>query len=245
MDEHTPVLVEEALAALALRPGGFYVDATFGRGGHTARILEALGPDGEILAIDRDPAAIAAGRARFAHETRLHLVHGEFAELATLVHTQTARTHCDGALFDFGVASPQLDDAARGFSFGKDGPLDMRMDPTRGQPVSVWLAHAQLDEIRHVIATLGEERFAGRIAAERRVRSFGGQRDSTDDHKPQSMDGETLHHGFKFATHWLGESLSSTCDRKLIGAAKCGMIGSSHGSRRMPRISDPKRSQAG
>jgi 16S rRNA (cytosine1402-N4)-methyltransferase len=166
LDEHTPVLVEETLAALALRPGGFYIDATFGRGGHTARILEALGPDGQIVAIDRDPAAIAAGRARFAHEPRLQLVHGEFAELATLVRAQTGRTRCDGALFDFGVASPQLDDAARGFSFSKDGPLDMRMDPTRGQPVSVWLAHAQLDEIRHVIATLGEERFAGRIAAE-------------------------------------------------------------------------------
>ena len=166
MDEHTPVLVEEALAALALRPGGLYVDATFGRGGHTARILEALGPDGEIVAIDRDPAAIAAGRARFAHEARLHLVHGEFAELATLVRAQTARTHCDGALFDFGVASPQLDDAARGFSFSKDGPLDMRMDPTRGQPVSAWLARASGDEMRHVIATLGEERFAGGIARE-------------------------------------------------------------------------------
>ncbi len=166
MDEHTPVLVEEALEALVLRPGGLYVDATFGRGGHTARILEALGSDGAVVAIDRDPAAIAAGRERFAHEVRLHLVHGEFAELATLVRSQTTRTHCDGALFDFGVASPQLDDAARGFSFGKDGPLDMRMDPTRGQPVSVWLADAGLDEIRHVIATLGEERFANRIAAE-------------------------------------------------------------------------------
>jgi 16S rRNA (cytosine1402-N4)-methyltransferase len=118
------------------------------------------------VAIDRDPAAIAAGRTRFAGETRLQLVHGEFAELAALVHAHTKRTHCDGALFDFGVASPQLDDAARGFSFGKDGPLDMRMDPTRGQPVSVWLAHAGIDEIRHVIATLGEERFANRIATE-------------------------------------------------------------------------------
>ena len=166
MDEHTPVLVEEALEALALRPDGLYVDATFGRGGHTARILQALGPDGQIVAIDRDPAAIAAGRARFAHETRLHLVRGEFAELAALVHAQTAHTFCDGVLFDFGVASPQLDDAARGFSFSKDGPLDMRMDPTRGQPVSVWLADAGADEIHHVIATLGEERFARRIAAE-------------------------------------------------------------------------------
>jgi 16S rRNA (cytosine1402-N4)-methyltransferase len=166
LDEHTPVLVEEALEALALRPGGLYVDATFGRGGHTARILEALGGDGEVVAIDRDPAAIAAGRARFALATGLHLVHGEFSELAALVHAQTSRAHCDGVLFDFGVASPQLDDAARGFSFSKDGPLDMRMDPTRGQPVSVWLANADVAEIRHVIATLGEERFAARIGAE-------------------------------------------------------------------------------
>jgi 16S rRNA (cytosine1402-N4)-methyltransferase len=165
LDEHTPVLVEEALEALALRPGGLYVDATFGRGGHSARILQALGPDGRLLAIDRDPQAIAAGRARFAHETRLQLVHGEFGELATLVRTHAARPQLDGALFDFGVASPQLDDATRGLSFNKDGPLDMRMDPTSGEPVSVWLQHARLDEIRHVIATLGEERFANRIAA--------------------------------------------------------------------------------
>ncbi len=165
MDEHTPVLVEEALEALALRPGGLYVDATFGRGGHSARILQALGDDGQLIAIDRDPQAIAAGRARFAHEARLQLVHGEFANLAALVRSRATRSQLDGALFDLGVASPQLDDAARGFSFGKDGPLDMRMDPTSGEPVSVWLQHARLDEIRHVIATLGEERFANRIAA--------------------------------------------------------------------------------
>jgi 16S rRNA (cytosine1402-N4)-methyltransferase len=165
LDEHTPVLVEQALEALALRPGGLYIDATFGRGGHSARILQALGPDGQLVAIDRDPAAIAAGRARFAHEARLQLVHGEFGQLAALVRAHTTRAQCDGVLFDFGVASPQLDDAARGFSFSKDGPLDMRMDPTRGQPASVWLEHAGLDEIRTVIATLGEERFARRIAA--------------------------------------------------------------------------------
>ncbi|MGH8231820.1 MAG: 16S rRNA (cytosine(1402)-N(4))-methyltransferase RsmH [Steroidobacteraceae bacterium] len=166
MDEHTPVLVAETLAALALRPDGLYVDATFGRGGHSERILESLGPDGRLIAVDRDPAAIAAGRVRFAHESRLRLVQGEFGQLAALVHAQTARTHIDGALFDLGVSSPQLDHAARGFSFLQDGPLDMRMDPSRGQPVSVWLAAADLHEIRDVIATLGEERFAGRIAAE-------------------------------------------------------------------------------
>jgi 16S rRNA (cytosine1402-N4)-methyltransferase len=166
LDEHTPVLVEEVLAALALRPAGLYVDATFGRGGHSARILERLGAQGRLVAIDRDPQAIAAGRLRFAHEPRLRLVHGEFAELAALLRAQGIDTPCDGIVFDFGVSSPQLDDAARGFSFVHDGPLDMRMDPTRGQPVSAWLARASSDEMRHVIATLGEERFAGGIARE-------------------------------------------------------------------------------
>jgi 16S rRNA (cytosine1402-N4)-methyltransferase len=166
LDEHTPVLVEEVVSALALRPAGLYVDATFGRGGHTARILQGLGREGEVIALDRDPQAIAAGRARFAGETRLHLLHGEFAELGALVRSQTTRALVDGILFDLGVSSPQLDDPARGFSFGQDGPLDMRMDPTRGEPVAVWLAHAGMDEIRSVIASLGEERFANRIASE-------------------------------------------------------------------------------
>ena len=164
MDEHTPVLVEESLAALALEADGYYVDATFGRGGHTARILEALGGEGRVLAIDRDAAAIEAGRARFAHEMRLALVHAPFAELATLVSRYSDGRPCRGVLFDLGVSSPQLDDAARGFSFRADGPIDMRMDATRGEPVSAWLARAGVDEIREVIATLGEERFARRIA---------------------------------------------------------------------------------
>ncbi len=158
------MLVEEALTALALEAGGYYVDATFGRGGHTARILEALGGEGRLLAIDRDAQAIAAGRARFADEVRLTLCHASFAELATLVPAHAAGRACRGVLFDLGVSSPQLDDAARGFSFRADGPLDMRMDPTRGEPVSAWLARARVDEIREVIATLGEERFARRIA---------------------------------------------------------------------------------
>lgn len=165
MDEHTPVLVEEVLQGLALRQDGLYVDATFGRGGHSGRILAALGADGRLVAIDRDPAAIEAGRRRFGAEPRLSLVHGEFGDLAAIVRAHSDRD-CDGVLFDFGVASPQLDDPERGFSFTKDGPLDMRMDPSRGQPISAWLAQADADEIRHVIAQLGEERFAARIAAE-------------------------------------------------------------------------------
>jgi 16S rRNA (cytosine1402-N4)-methyltransferase len=164
VDEHTPVLVEETLSALAPEAGGYYVDATFGRGGHTARLLTALGREGQVLAIDQDREAIAAGRQRFADEVRLTLVHASFAELATLVPAHSHGRPCRGVLFDLGVSSPQLDDPARGFSFRADGPLDMRMDATHGQPVSAWLARAGVDEIREVIATLGEERFARRVA---------------------------------------------------------------------------------
>lgn len=158
------MLGAEALAALVLEANGFYVDATFGRGGHTALILEALGREGRVLAIDRDPEAIAAGRARFALETRLTLVHAPFAQLAELVSAHAGGRLCRGVLFDLGVSSPQLDQPARGFSFRADGPLDMRMDPTRGQAVSAWLARAGVDEIRQVISTYGEERFARRVA---------------------------------------------------------------------------------
>jgi len=117
-----------------------------------------------VLALDRDPQAIAAGRHRFADEVRLTLVHASFADLATLVPAHAPGRPCRGVLFDLGVSSPQLEDPARGFSFRADGPLDMRMDPTRGEPVSAWLARAGLDEIRQVIATFGEERFARRVA---------------------------------------------------------------------------------
>ena len=164
VDEHKPVLVAETLAALDLEADGYYVDATFGRGGHTALILQALGREGRVLALDRDPAAIAAGRQRFADEVRLTLVHSPFADIAACVQTHAYGRPCRGVLFDLGVSSPQLDDPARGFSFRADGPLDMRMDPTRGEPVSAWLARAGVDEIRQVIATLGEERFARGVA---------------------------------------------------------------------------------
>lgn len=158
------MLVNQVLAALAIRPSGLYVDGTFGRGGHSARILEVLGPGGRLIAIDRDPAAIQAGRLRFAHEPRIRLVHGESAQIAAILHAQEPGARCDGILFDFGVSSPQLDDPARGFSFREDGPLDMRMDPSRGEPVSAWLARADSSEMRDVIWRYGEERFAGPVA---------------------------------------------------------------------------------
>jgi 16S rRNA (cytosine1402-N4)-methyltransferase len=164
MDEHIPVLAGETLSALAIEPDAYYVDATFGRGGHTALILQLLSLEGRLLAIDRDPQAIAAGPARFGDDPRLVLRHAAFSELKELVPACSEGRPCRGVLMDLGVSSPQLDDPARGFSFRADGPLDMRMDPTRGQPVSAWLARASIEEISQVIATLGEERFARRVA---------------------------------------------------------------------------------
>ena len=158
------MLVDEVLQALAVRADGCYVDATFGRGGHAAGVLARLGPQGRLLALDRDPAAIAWGRKRFAGEARLLLQPGAFGDLDTLVRGHVPACGVDGVLFDLGVSSPQLDDPARGFSFRQDGPLDMRMDPAHGEPVSAWLATAARDEIRDVISRYGEERFAARIA---------------------------------------------------------------------------------
>ncbi len=158
------MLAAEALEGLALEAGGYYVDATFGRGGHTALILQALGREGRLLALDRDPQAVEAGRRRFTDEVRLTLLHASFADLGALVPAHAHDRPCRGVLFDLGVSSPQLDDPRRGFSFRADGPLDMRMDPTHGEPVSAWLARASVDEIRQVITTFGEERFARRVA---------------------------------------------------------------------------------
>ncbi len=166
MDAHVPVLAREAFEALAVQADGLYIDATFGRGGHTALILGALGPEGRVLAFDRDPAAIAAGHRRFPHEVRLALIGAPFADIAARVPQLSQGRAVRGILFDLGVSSPQLDDPSRGFSFRADGPLDMRMDPASGEPVSAWLARAGEPEIREVIAELGEERFARRIAAE-------------------------------------------------------------------------------
>ena len=164
MSEHTPVLLDEVLAGLAIRPGGRYCDATFGRGGHAAAILEAVGPDGRVVAVDRDPEAIRAGRRRFAGESRLTLVQGSFGPLEERIRAAGMTGGLDGVLMDLGVSSPQLDEAARGFSFMQDGPLDMRMDNEAGQSAAQWLAKAGEREIADVLHGLGEERYARRIA---------------------------------------------------------------------------------
>lgn len=165
---HAPVLLEEVLAALAVHGEGRYLDATFGRGGHTAAILERLGDRGCVVAFDRDPAAIAAGRERFAAERRLTLIQGSFGQLLKAPNNADMAEmsgQFDGVLFDLGVSSPQLDDAARGFSFMQDGPLDMRMDNSSGLTAAAWLAKVSERELQRVISEYGEERFARRIAA--------------------------------------------------------------------------------
>lgn len=159
--QHVTVLLDEAVDALAVKPGGTYVDGTFGRGGHSRAVLARLGESGRLIAFDRDPQAIAAGRA--IADPRLELVHAPFSELAEVLD-RLGVTEIDGVLLDLGVSSPQLDDAARGMSFRFDAPLDMRMDTSRGQTVADWLAEASVAEITEVIREYGEERFAYAIA---------------------------------------------------------------------------------
>lgn len=164
MLQHTPVLFDEVLAALDIHAGGCYLDATFGRGGHSAGILQRAGRDGRLIAIDRDPEAIRAGRDRFAADQRLTLVHSPFSRLAAVIAEMGLAGRFDGVLLDLGVSSPQIDDAERGFSFAQEGPLDMRMDNRAGVSARDFLARAPEHEIARVIRAYGEERFAKRIA---------------------------------------------------------------------------------
>lgn len=158
---HVPVLLDEALDALRIDPNGIYVDATFGRGGHSRAILQRLGPHGRLLALDRDPAAVVA--AADIADPRFSIVHAPFSHLGRVLD-EHGITHIDGLLLDVGVSSPQIDDAQRGFSFRQDGPLDMRMDPTRGPSAAQWLEEVDEDELAHIIRKYGEERFAKQVA---------------------------------------------------------------------------------
>ena len=158
---HISVLLAEAVAALAIKPAGIYVDATFGRGGHSRAILECLGPSGRLIALDRDPAAIAAGAA--LADPRFTLVHAPFSELAGVLD-KLGVAQVDGVLLDIGVSSPQLNTPERGMSFRFDAPLDMRMDTTQGETAAEFLARASQPELEKVIRDYGEERFAHAIA---------------------------------------------------------------------------------
>ena len=158
---HITVLLKEAVEALAIKPAGIYVDGTFGRGGHSRAVLAQLGPEGRLIAFDRDPVAVAAGRE--IKDPRFELVHAPFSDFAEAL-AERGVEKVDGVLLDLGVSSPQLDEAERGMSFRFDAPLDMRMDTTRGLTAAEWLAEAPVADITRVLREYGEERFAYEIA---------------------------------------------------------------------------------
>jgi 16S rRNA (cytosine1402-N4)-methyltransferase len=162
--QHLPVLWQAAVEALNVQPNGIYVDGTLGRGGHSSLILRQLNEAGRLIAFDKDQAALNAVSEKYAHDPRLHLVHGSFAQLAAEMSALGLQRKANGLLLDLGVSSPQLDDAGRGFSFMRDGPLDMRMDVSSGLSVAQWLQTVEEGELAQVIAEYGEERFARRIA---------------------------------------------------------------------------------
>jgi 16S rRNA (cytosine1402-N4)-methyltransferase len=159
--QHRTVLLEEAVNALVTRADGVYVDGTFGRGGHSRLVLEKLGEAGRLIAFDKDPLAIAT--AQQITDPRFGIVHESFASLRDAI-AERGVGRVSGVLLDLGVSSPQVDDPERGFSFRADGPLDMRMDPTRGESAADWLARATVQELTEVIRDYGEERFAFQIA---------------------------------------------------------------------------------
>jgi len=171
VNTHRPILVEAVVDALCTDPSGDYVDATFGRGGHTRALLRRLSPAGRVLAIDRDPVAIAVARSLAHEDARVLVRHGRMSHMAQFA-SELHLGNVVGVLMDLGVSSPQLDDAERGMSFRGDGPLDMRMDPSTGVPASQWINSASEDELTRVFRDFGEERHARRIAraiVERRV----------------------------------------------------------------------------
>ena len=161
---HTPVLLNETLQGLKIRSDGVYVDCTFGRGGHSYAILDQLGENGRLLAFDRDPDAIAAVDEKLLDDPRFTLVHGSYTKLEETVKAMKLTKQVNGVFLDLGVSSPQLDDASRGFSFMRDGDLDMRMDNSHGMTAADWLNQASAEEIANVLYEYGDERFSRRIA---------------------------------------------------------------------------------
>lgn len=161
---HETVLLQEAVDALVTDTQGIYIDGTFGRGGHTRRLLSLLQPEARVLGFDKDPMAIAASEQLAAEDTRFECAHASFAELKQQIEARGWAGKINGILLDLGVSSPQLDDPARGFSFMQDGPLDMRMNNAAGQSAAEWLQSADIEEITQVLREYGEERFARRIA---------------------------------------------------------------------------------
>jgi 16S rRNA (cytosine1402-N4)-methyltransferase len=162
--EHLPVLLEEVVDGLAIKPNGIYIDATFGRGGHSQAILDCLNKEGKLLVMDKDLQAIATAKERFGNDPRVVIVHASFAELEAAAEKQGWIGDVDGILLDLGVSSPQLNEASRGFSFMREGPLDMRMDTSKGIDAATWLMQVEEKELANVLWKYGEERFSRRIA---------------------------------------------------------------------------------
>ena len=163
-NKHIPVLLNEAITGLNIKKNGIYIDGTFGRGGHSKEILKALGEKGHLFAIDRDIQAIDEIDSEFENDLRFELIKDEMSELKNIVKEKSLSGKIDGVIFDLGVSSPQLDQASRGFSFQKDGPLDMRMDTTKGITAAEWLSSVSEDDLRKVLFQYGEEKFSSRIA---------------------------------------------------------------------------------
>lgn len=164
MSAHQPVLLDAVIDGLAIRRDGFYIDATYGRGGHARALIERLGPQGRCWLIDRDPSAVASATARYADDSRIRVQQGRFSQLGDWLTEAGLVGQVDGVLLDLGVSSPQLDEADRGFSFLRDGPLDMRMDPGHGPSAFEWLQCVDRTTLIRVLRDYGEERFAARIA---------------------------------------------------------------------------------
>ena len=162
--KHITVLLNEAVAALAIKPAGIYLDGTFGRGGHSRLLLQQLGEAGRLIGFDKDPQAIQTGLTLAQEDPRFTIVQRSFADLAQEIESQQLTAQVDGILLDLGVSSPQLDDASRGFSFMHDGPLDMRMNPASGISAADWIAEVSQEQLAQVFKTYGEERFAKRLA---------------------------------------------------------------------------------
>ena len=161
MPSHTPVLLNESVTGLNIKANGVYLDATFGRGGHSRAILDQLGEQGQLMVLDRDPQAVSAAHELAAIDHRVQVLAGTFSQLGDLMGQDTT---LDGALFDLGISSPQIDQSERGFSFQQDGPIDMRMNNAHGMSAADWLNRANTDEIAWVLTTYGEERFGEEIA---------------------------------------------------------------------------------
>jgi len=164
-NNHRPVLLDEVVEALAIKSDGVYLDGTFGRGGHAEKILSHLGPQGRLLAMDQDPQAIGVAQQKFAKEPRFEIVQQNFEKIQEFVASKGLTHKVDGVLLDIGVSSPQLDDASRGFSFLRSGPLDIRMNPQAGQSAAEWLANVDEYDLVTVLVPKGEEKFARRIAS--------------------------------------------------------------------------------